>query len=307
VIFGYSRPGFLLRRRTWDPKDPAPAALTGRTVLVTGASSGLGTAAATAFAELGAAVILVVRDEQRGSRAAAKIRTRYPDAELSVLRCDLSDLDSVTEAAGTVLADNERIDVMVHNAGVLPAERAESRQGHELTLATHVLGPLLLTELLRPALRAAGGARVIVVSSGGMYTAGIDTDEIESRTGRYSGARAYARTKRLQVAFAPRCAGRLADDDIAVHVMHPGWADTPGISSSLPGFHRLIGPILRTPDQAVDTVVWLAATDPAPPTGLFWHDRRSRPTHLLPWRHDKPESVDEAWDYCRAVSGIDGP
>jgi hypothetical protein len=99
----------------------------------------------------------------------------------------------------------------------------------------------------------------------------------------------------------------LADDDIAVHVMHPGWADTPGISSSLPGFHRLIGPILRTPDQAVDTVVWLAATDPAPPTGLFWHDRRSRPTHLLTRRHDKPESVDEAWDYCRAVSGIDGP
>ena len=128
------------------------------------------------------------------------------------------------------------------------------------------------------------------MSSGGMYTQSLpDRPTPNTATGRYRGAIAYARTKRIQVAFTPILARRWADQDVRVYSMHPGWADTPGVAAALPGFRMLTGPLLRTPEQGADTAVWLAATQPAPPTGRFWHDRRPRPEHYLPLtRYERP-------------------
>jgi len=129
--------------------------------------------------------------------------------------------------------------VLVHNAGVLPRERRETEEGVELTFATNVLGPHLLTRLLRDRLVASAPARVLFVSSGGMYTRRLDVDDLQSRRGTYDGRVAYARSKRAEVVLAERWAAALAGTGVVVHAMHPGWADTPGIKSSLPAFQRM--------------------------------------------------------------------
>ncbi len=282
VLPGYTRLGSGLRRRGWDVDDPAPGSLTGRRVLVTGAAGGMGEAIARGCVALGATTHLLVRSPERGAPAAERIRAAAGSGagSVEVEVCDVSDLDAVREFAAdfSVRHPGAPVHGIVHNAGVLPAERATSAQGHELTLATHVLGPVLLTELLRPHLRAAGDARVVLVSSGGMYTQPLVPDDLEYTRGRYRGAVAYARSKRLQVELAGALQDRWGAEGVRVWTMHPGWVRTPGVSSSLPGFARVTGPLLREPEDGADTAVWLEATATPPPGGTFVHDRRARPT-----------------------------
>ncbi|MVU77575.1 SDR family NAD(P)-dependent oxidoreductase [Nocardia sp. ET3-3] len=301
VALGYGRPGFLLRQRSWSTMPPD--ALSGRTALVTGANSGIGKAVATGLAMLGASVTLVVRDPERGRAAVADMAAAVPDADFDVLRCDISDLTDVHRFAHQLAQRTERVDVLVHNAGVMPPARTESPQGHEICLATHVLGPLLATDLLAPALARSAAARVIFVSSGGMYTQPLRVDDIEYRSAPYRGATAYARTKRMQVVLAQLLSARYAAQGTAVHSMHPGWVDTPGVADSLPRFRRLAAPLLRTPAEGADTAVWLAATDVAP--GGFWHDRRPRPEHYLRRTRESDTARETLWQYCASATGID--
>lgn len=296
VVPGYSKWGYRLRRRNWS--DPDPGALRGRRAVVTGAGSGIGKATALGLARLGAEVVLAVRDERKGEAARAEIAAAVPGAALQVQHCDVSSPESVRRFAAEV----DGLDVLVHNAGVLPRERQETAEGHELTFATHVLGPVLLTDLLRPLLAASPNPQVVLVSSGGMYTQRLRADDPEYREGTYQGATAYARTKRMQVALAPLLTERYAADGIAVHAMHPGWADTPGVAGSLPGFHRLTKAFLRTSEEGADTIVWLAAT--SHPGGGFWHDRRERPAHVLPGTAEKPGEVAAFWQYCLDAAGL---
>jgi dehydrogenase/reductase SDR family protein 12 len=151
----------------------------------------------------------------------------------------------------------------------LPATRTETGEGHEITVATHVLGPVQLPELLLPVLANSPDPRVIFMSSGAMYTQALAAADPEYRNGRYRGAIAYTRTKRMQVALTPIRAERCAAQHTSVYRMHPGWADTPGVADSLPVFRMLTGPLLRSPEEGADTAVWLAETAPATPTGRF--------------------------------------
>lgn len=292
VVPGYTRLGLAVRRRSphW-PADPAPGALDGRHVLVTGATSGLGRATAAGLARLGATTHLVVRDVAKGERVAAELRVDIPDADLHVHRCDVGDLDDVRRFA-TEWDGGAAVHALVHNAGVMPPERTESAQGHELSVAVHLLGPVLMTELMRPHLR---GARVVLVSSGGMYAQPLRDDDPDYRRGDYSPAVAYARSKRMQVELAPLLADRWSHDRISLATTHPGWADTPGVQESLPTFRRLTAPALRDDEEGADTSIWLAATEPAPESGLFWHDRRPRPTHLRPGTRSGAGQVQSAW------------
>ncbi len=308
LVLGYSSIGPALRRHWW-PADPAPDALVGRHVVVTGASGGLGEAAAAGIARLGATVHLLGRTASRLEDAADRIRREQPDADLLPEVCDVSDLDAVRTYAADL---RQRVPVLhgiVHNAGVMPPERTESAQGHESTLATHVLGPLLMTELLRPALAASEAARVVLVASGGMYSAPLDAsigDDVEYERGRYEGIRAYARTKRIQVTLAELLAARYAGDGITVHSMHPGWADTPGVTDAMPRFATVVGPILRTAASGADTIVWLTGADAATESsGRFWCDRAPRPTYYLPGRADDPEVRRAVWTYVCAATGVE--
>lgn len=298
VAPGYSRLGLAVRRRlpSW-PADPAPGALAGADVVVTGASSGLGHATAEGLARLGARTHLVVRDRAKGEAVGEELRRAVPDAQVRVWRCDLSDLDDVTDLAGRMAAEVTGLRVLVHNAGAMPATRTESAQGHEQTMALHVLGPVLLTDLMLPSL--ADGARVVLVTSGGMYAQRLRDDDLEYVAEDYAPATAYARSKRVQVELLPELARRWRDRGVRVYATHPGWADTPGVQTSLPMFRALTRPILRDAEGGADTTVWLAATEPAPAAGGVWHDRAERPRHLLPSTRPRPEQVQRTWAWVR--------
>lgn len=290
VVGSFSRLGYDARRALgpWDDLDGV--SLAGRTVMVTGATSGLGLATATRLATMGASVRIVGRDPGRTDRARDAIAAAAVGADVASYLADLADLDQVAALADAVVARESRLDALVHNAGALLATRTWSPQGHEVTFASMVLAPALLTERLVP-LMAQGvdpgadppsPARVVLVSSGGMYTRRLDVVDPESEGG-YRGSTAYAKAKRAQVVLARRWADRYRDRGVVVHAMHPGWAATPGVHASLPTFERVMGPLLRTPDQGADTIVWLVAADePAHSTGGFWLDRRRRGTHYVP-------------------------
>ncbi len=307
VVLGFSRIGIAVRRRldspTWDDDLPS---LEGRVALVTGASSGLGQAAATGLARLGATVWILARDPDKAARAVEEIREASGHDDVHLVIADLTDLDSVRTAATELAAQVEQLDVLVHNAGMLAAERTETVDGNEATLQVHVVAPFLLTSLLRPQLAAARG-RVITVASGGLYTQPLVIDDLQNDQD-YRGSVAYARAKRAQVLLTEEWARRFAPDGISAHVMHPGWADTPGVAASLPGFHRITGPLLRSPAEGADTIVWLAAA-PAEQvaTGRFWCDRRPRPTHRVPWTRRGDQYRGELWDMLVALAGVEDP
>jgi len=290
VVGGYSRVGPIVRGRLEHWSDPP--SLTGRICLVTGASGGLGLAASTGLARLGASVRLLVRDARRGEDARRQIVAETGNEDVHCQLVDLSLRRSVRACAARIVAGGEPVHVLVHNAGVLPPERRETEEGFELTFATNVLGPHLLTRLLRERLVASAPARVLFVSSGGMYTRHLDVEDLQSREGEFDGRAAYARSKRAEVVLMERWAEELAGTGVVAHAMHPGWADTPGIQSSLPVFRRVMRPLLRTPEQGADTIVWLAAAaEPGAVTGRFWCDRHARTTHY-PLTHTR-ETADE--------------
>jgi NAD(P)-dependent dehydrogenase (short-subunit alcohol dehydrogenase family) len=159
-----------------------------------------------------------------------------------------------------ILATEARLDAVIDNAGAMFPTRRVTEDGLEATLATMVVGPFALVAGLLPILDATPGARVISVTSGGQYAQGLDLDDLQSSDGVYDGTRAYARAKRAQVSLIREWARCFRDADIQFHSMHPGWARTPGLVEALPLFARLMGPLLRTPAEGIDTLVWLATT-----------------------------------------------
>lgn len=303
LVLGYTTIGLNVRRRLpgW-PADPPPGALDGRHVLVTGASSGLGIATVEGLADLGATVHMLVRDEAKGAGVADRIRAARPGAELRLWRCDVADLDDVRRFAAAFAAEVPDLHAVVHNAGVMPPTRTESPQGLELSMAVHLVGPAVMTEALRGPLH---GGRVVLVSSGGMYGQPLRADDPDYTTGDYSPTTAYARSKRWQVEMAQPLADRWSPDRITVATMHPGWADTPGVQESLPRFRAITRPVLRDDAQGADTSVWLAAAEPGPASGRFWHDRMVRPTHLLPTTRPSDEDRAQAWAWLVGAAGLD--
>ncbi len=310
VVGSFSSIGPALRSRTAGWADPPR--MDGRTALVTGATSGLGLATAQGLAGLGAEVVLTARGHDRAEAAVAAVRRAAPGAAVSYLLADMGEFDQVRALAAEFLDVHDRLDVLVHNAGALTAARTLTGSGLELTVASQVAAPYLLTGLLLPALRAGAPSRVIQVSSGGMYTQRFDLDTLEMGPDDYDGTVAYARAKRAQLVLLHEWVRRTDGSGTVFHAMHPGWADTPGVRSALPGFSRVMGPVLRTPEQGADTAVWLAAApDGVRSNGGFWLDRRPRWENKAPWtRLPEADFVDagaELWDWCALRTGWEGP
>jgi NAD(P)-dependent dehydrogenase (short-subunit alcohol dehydrogenase family) len=260
ILLGYTKIGSGLRKFWW-PADAPAKAMAGKRVVVTGATAGLGEAMAMSFARLGATVHLLGRNPDKVKHSAGLIRGRVPGAVIIDEICDVGDLDAVRAWTEDLSGRIDALHGLVHNAGVMPKQRAETPQGHEIQLACHVLGPHLITERLLPLLRDADGSSVVFVSSGGMYSAPLSADDMESTRGDYDGVRVYARTKRMQVVLADAWAERLASTDVRVESMHPGWAQTP------------------------------VATRPTSEPPHFWHDRVQRPTTFGWQRPENPATV----------------
>jgi len=300
VVGSFTRIGYQARRRLyrWVPLDSLR--LDGKVAIVTGGTSGLGRTTAERLAGLGAHVCIVGRDADRTERARGEIAA----AAGSAVEADLADLSLLSEAAAFAARfaeRHDRLDVLVLNAGALTHDYKVTAEGNEVTFATHVLSQFLLTSALRPLLEASAPSRVIAVASGGMYTERLDVDGLEPNQGSYDGTAAYARCKRAQVALAEEWTRHLNRTGVTVNTMHPGWADTPGIRTALPGFSRVLGPLLRTPQEGADTIVWLAAApEVAATSGLFFLDRRPRAKHRLrrTRRPDEPRETARLWQLC---------
>jgi NAD(P)-dependent dehydrogenase (short-subunit alcohol dehydrogenase family) len=308
VVTSFTRIGHDVRSRLDGWTAPAAGSMDGRVVVITGGTSGLGRVAARELAELGATVVITGRDAKRTDAVAAELSTAA-GVTVEAEAADMGNLAEVRSLAERIVARHPAIDVLVHNAGALSNERRTTSDGIEQTLASQVVGPFLLTSLLLPALRAAVPSRVITMSSGGMYASNLEVDAIEMDAASYKGAEQYARAKRAQVTLNEMWAERFGDSGIVFHAMHPGWADTPGVEESLPTFRKIVGPLLRTPEQGADTLVWLAADpgEPSSTSGTFWLDRRRRSIHRLPTtrRSDTPERRVALWAWCVERAGID--
>jgi dehydrogenase/reductase SDR family protein 12 len=299
-VGSFDRIGFKRHALGFEPGD-LDVDLFGQRCLVTGANSGIGFEAARGLADLGAEVTLLCRNHDKGEAAAESIRKSTGNRRVHCFRVDLSDLKDVESAV--IELGKEPIDVLVHNAGILPDERVESVDGLELTFATHVAGPHRLTRGLRTALESAGGARVIWVSSGGMLTQRLTLKDPQWREREYDGVIAYAETKRAQVVLSELWAETLRDTGVTVNSMHPGWADTPSVATSLPRFHRVTEAILRTPAEGADTVVWLAASSSvANESGQFFFDRKAVRTHWLPTTRENTAERHALWNLCESLA-----
>jgi NAD(P)-dependent dehydrogenase (short-subunit alcohol dehydrogenase family) len=311
IVPSFTSVGYAARRRAFGWTDIEGSSLAGRTVLVTGATSGLGEVAATRLARLGARVLLLARSAKKAESTRARVAAATGHDDLGVYVADLSDLCAVRDAGEEIVAAEPRLDVLIHNAGALLTERRETREGYESTFTTMVLAPVLLTDRLLPRLRASRG-RIVFVTSGGMYAQGLHLDDLQMAREDYRGTIAYARAKRAQVALTRLWAEELWDDGVTVHAMHPGWADTPGVEASLPRFRRVLGPLLRSPEQGADTIVWLAVADePAATSGKLWLDRRPRAFDKLPGTAVSPSDAAALRDAChdliaRALAGCEG-
>ena len=308
VVPSFTRTGYALRRRLFDWEDASSWSLAGRTAVLTGPTSGLGRAAAEGLAVMGARLVLVGRDEGRLAQTRDELVAGHPDLETAMVVADMSSLASVRAAADRILASESRIDVLIDNAGAMFAERDETSEGFERTFAVMVLGPFVLTARLLPRLLGSPDARIVAVTSGGQYTQSLPLDDLQYERGDYDGPRAYARAKRAQVALIREWARRLRDTSVVANAMHPGWADTPGLEASLPGFRDMMGDRLRSAEEGVDTMLWLAgAPEARARSGQLFLDRRPRPFDRVPMTRLTRADRRELWDRVVSLTGEADP
>jgi retinol dehydrogenase-12 len=239
----------------------------GRTVLVTGATSGIGREAARELARMGARVLVGARDSARGRQLAEQILREGGEAEL--LTIDLASFASTREAAAKVLAAHPKLDVLINNAGIVTRHRETSPDGHEVIWQTNFLGAFLLTRLLLPALRAAPSPRIVNVSSEAHRSGRIVWDDPELARSGYRGLRAYCNTKLALVLFTRELARR--EPAIAVNAVHPGVIATRIWRAAPAPFVLLARLVLTSPVKGARPLVRLASsTDVDGITGRYF-------------------------------------
>ena len=311
IIPSFSRIGPLVRSRLehWNP--PVDHDLEGRVIVITGATSGLGLVAARAWLTAGATVEIVARNPTKARITVERLRAEIPGAKVDVVIADTGNYDQIRNSAATIRGRHDVIHALIHNAGALEADFATAPSGLERTVASQVVGPFLLSSLLYESLCAAKPGRIVWVTSGGMYTEPLSVDLLSTVPSNYRGAIAYARAKRAQVTLVEMMSERVESSNLVVNAMHPGWTLTPGVQRSLPTFRKVMGPLLRTPEQGADTLIWLVANDgePVTNTGGLWLDRRERTVHRRSTTRnsDTPEERVRLWQWVTNEARSDFP
>jgi len=272
-----------------------------RTVLVTGASAGIGRATAAQLASMGARVLLASRSRERGEAARASIVERVPGASTELLVADLASQDGVRSLAAQTLAASDRLDVLINNAGVFTRGYEETPDGLETQFAVNHLAPFLLTNLLRERLAESAPARVITVSSEAHKRGRIEFDDLQGKD-RYNGLKAYAQSKLANLLFNRELARRLAGTGVTSNALHPGVVATSLLFDSFRPL-KLLRPLLRTPEQAARTTICLAAAPALERlTGLYFIDcEPARPSVAA--RDDA--AARRLWQISAELTGID--
>jgi NAD(P)-dependent dehydrogenase (short-subunit alcohol dehydrogenase family) len=254
--------------------------LTGKTIVVTGSSAGLGAETARVLAKAGAEVVLVARNAEKNAKVAAEIRAETPNAKLAQVTMDLADLGSVRRAAKEILATHPKIHALINNAGFVGGPRIITPEGAELHFAANHIGPFLFTNLLFPALKAAAPSRVLVLSSNGHRMPGFEFDDLNFDNREYNHWTAYSQSKRANVLHAVGLAKRLAGTGVTANAVHPGvirtevFRDVAAAEEQMvTGWAEANGSPLKSVPQGAATQVWGAVSPELEGvTGIYLED-----------------------------------
>ena len=246
--------------------------------LVTGGNTGIGLETCVSLAAQGHDVVLTSRDARRGDAARDEIVERSGNDAVDVMALDLARFLSVRQFAAEYLARYDRLDILIHNAGVVLSSRRETEDGNETTFQVNHLGPFLLDALLRERVIASGNARIVVVSSDAHRSArnGLDFDDLQTANRRYRAFQAYGRTKLANILFTRELARRLAGTDVTANAVHPGFVATRFARDGDTGMlGRIVMPLLRpaalSPAQGAQTSVYVASAPELDGiTGGYW-------------------------------------
>ncbi len=248
-----------------------------KVVLITGGTSGIGKAAATALAAMGAEVVVAGRNRERGEAAVGEIRRESRSEKVSLMLADLAVQAEVRDLADKFKARYDRLDVLVNNAGLIQSRRTETPEGIELTLAVNHLAPFLLTNLLLDLLKSSAPSRIITVASEARRQAEIDLDDLQSER-RYRAFPVYGMTKLANILFTYELAERLRETGVVANCVHPGGVNTDfGNNNRSLGIllFRAIKPFMRTSQRGADTVIYLASSPAAGEmSGKYLMDRK---------------------------------
>ncbi len=283
----------------------APPTLSGKTCMITGASSGLGLATATALARMGARIVLVCRDRGRGEAALSQIVQTTRNRDVEVMLADLSSQDAIRKLAGEFLAKERPLHALVNNAGAINMRRSLTVDGIETTFAVNHLAYFLLTLLLLDRLKASAPARIVNVTSEGHRTTGIRFDDLGGERD-YAPFRAYCQSKLANVLFTHELARRLQGTGVTVNSVHPGAVATRLAQNNaawLRILFKLAGLFFRSPERGAATSVYLASSPTVTDvTGRYFADSREK--------RSSPASYDEAtarrlWEISARMTRLD--
>jgi len=288
-----------------------PTPMTGRTVLITGGTGGIGKATAIGLAALGARVGIVGRNQARADSAAADIRSQATPSDpvqIDVFVADLSVQSGVRSLAGEVLDRYPRLHVLINNVGGYWATRHLTADGLERTFAVNHLAPFLLTNLLLDRLTAGAPARVVTVSSNAQATGRMNFDDLQGEH-KYSGARAYNQSKLANVLFTYELARRLAGSGVTANALHPGVVRTGfGAEDPTKAMKLLLPlalPFLKTPAQGAVTSIHLAsAPELQAVSGQYFAG--SRPKRSADRSYDEATAA-RLWQVSADLVGLDAP
>jgi NAD(P)-dependent dehydrogenase (short-subunit alcohol dehydrogenase family) len=280
--------------------------LTGRVCMVTGATSGIGRAAAAELAQMGAELILVARDAQRGEQAVAEIAGQSGNRHVELMRADLSSQAQVRRLAAEFLASGRPLHVLLNNAGVIMLRREETVDGIETTFAVNHLAYFLLTNLLLERLRASAPARIVnVASDAHAYSGGrLDFDDLESRK-RYSAMRVYGKSKLANILFTRELARRLEGSGVTANALHPGFVGSNFArnNGALASVAMLLArPFARSPEKGAETAVYLCCSPEVEGvSGKYFFDKREK------WSKSYARNDDDArrlWKVSERMTGL---
>lgn len=285
-----------------------------RVAVITGASSGIGKAAAKAMAASGWRIIALGRNPQRCAAALAEIRLHAPDAVVDMIQVDLALMSDVQRAAREIIAKTDRIDVLLNNAGGMGQARVVTAEGNEQIFAGNHLGHFLLTRELLPLLKKAsffqepGSVRVVNVSSlATAYSPGLNWDDLQMLQDHNPGL-AYCNVKIANQMFTRALAKKLEQDGIRVTAMHPGVADTNFSSHGEEEAQKVAAEsnkdVIVSADHAADTLIWLATNATAGLPGSYYHDRK--PYEMHPQALDDAE-VERLWSESELIVSRSAP
>lgn len=285
--------------------EPPRGSLHGKLALVTGATGGIGKEIARGLARMGAQVIVGARSPDRGEATRRELTESTGNAAVDWMLLDVASIVSVRAFATAFATRHSRLDVLVNNAGVWMTDRRESPDGHELTLATNVLGPYLVTSLLADQLRASGSARVVNVVSA--LAAKYDAHDLQFRQRKFSGFDAYAQSKAALRMLTWGFARRFASTGVTVNAAAPGFVKT-DFNRDAHGFTATMINLMAklfavSPEKGADTPLWVAsAFELEGITGRYYDARKPQDG-----KFSDPDAIAQLERFCAEATGIAPP